>query len=241
MQVIPTVDISRGTCVRRKQGDSREEIVYPKTPMEYALQWEEAGAERLHVVDLDAADDTGDNFSLVEEIVRKTSAQVEVGGGIRSLESVKRYWDLGVSRVIMGTAAIENEDLICKAVGMIGEALVVDVASRDGLVRTHGWVRPTQTRAVDLLMRLHLNGVRRIIYTDTARDGMLEGPNFAELKKICEVAQNLTHQIKITGSGGASCIDDLVRADSLGVDEYIVGEALYKNRLTLGEIRAQFG
>ena len=236
MKVIPAIDIYDKKCVRLVRGKLDEVFTYPGTPAHNAQRWEDAGAERLHVVDINAAKIIGrNNLSLIKDIVRNTSLMVQVGGGIRTKEAVLYVWKLGVNRVILGTAAVTDRALVAWAAGLLKEALVVGVDAQDGIVMVDGWEKASKISARDLLLILADCGVQRINYTDTGRDGTLGGPNFKEIEKMMKYAQSLAHPIKVTPSGGSSSIADLVRLQELGVDEAIVGRALYENKFDLGE------
>ena len=232
MEVIPAIDLRGGKCVRLYQGDFAQETVYSDDPVEVALRWQEMGAARLHVVDLDgAAQGKPANLGVIESIARSLEAPIQMGGGIRDMAAVERAFGIGVKRVVIGTSAVSNPDLVesaCKRLG--SEALIVGVDTRDGLVATRGWRESTQVTAKDLILRMTALGVRRFIYTDISRDGAMTEPNFQEIERLVRDTD-----AKIVASGGVSSIERLRQLAALGVEGAIVGKALYENAIDLRE------
>ena len=235
MIVVPAVDIRRGRVVRLTQGQLQEEKVYGGSPVEAALAWEEQGAERLHVVDLDAAVGERPQLDAVEAVIRAVSIPVEVGGGLRALENAMRYRDRGAERVIFGTAAVASPGVVQEAVRLWPDAVAVALDARNGMVVVGGWSEITQVDAVELAERVKGWGVRRLQYTDVLRDGTLRGPNVPAIEEVCRSG------LRITAGGGVSILDDIRGLRTLadaGLDEIIVGRALYDRRFTLAEARA---
>ena len=232
MEVIPAIDLRGGKCVRLYQGDFAQETVYSDDPVEVALRWQEMGAARLHVVDLDgAAQGKPANLGVIESIARSLEAPIQMGGGIRDMAAVERAFGIGVKRVVIGTSAVSNPDLVesaCKRLG--SEALIVGVDTRDGLVATRGWRESTPVTAKDLILRMTALGVRRFIYTDISRDGAMTEPNFQEIERLVRDTD-----AKIVASGGVSSIERLRQLAALGVEGAIVGKALYENAIDLRE------
>ena len=232
MEVIPAIDLRGGKCVRLYQGDFAQETVYSDDPVEVALRWQEMGAARLHVVDLDgAAQGKPANLGVIESIARSLEAPIQMGGGIRDMAAVERAFGIGVKRVVIGTSAVSNPDLVesaCKRFG--SEALIVGVDTREGLVATRGWRESTQVTAKDLILRMTALGVRRFIYTDISRDGAMTEPNFQEIERLVRDTD-----AKIVASGGVSSIERLRQLAALGVEGAIVGKALYENAIDLRE------
>lgn len=231
MEVIPAIDLRGGCCVRLYQGDYAQETVFSADPVGVARHWEALGASRIHVVDLDgAARGEPVNTAVIAAIAQAVAIPIQVGGGLRTMEAIEHMLALGARRVILGTAAVENEALVAEACRRQGEAIVVGVDARDGMVAVRGWREGFVIRAEALVERMASLGVRRIIYTDIARDGTLGGPNF-------EATAALVRQSKvpIIVSGGIASLDDLRRLAQIGVEGAVVGRALYTGAIDLRE------
>ena len=231
MEIVPAIDIRGGRCVRLYQGDYGRETVYADDPVEMARRWQDEGAPRLHVVDLDGArDGLPTNAELVARIVAVARVPVQVGGGLRDMPAIQRYLGTGVDRAVLGTAAVKDRTLLAEALAEYGQRIVVSVDARAGQVAVQGWEQQTQLAAAELMSELANLGVSRFIYTDTARDGTLEGPNF-------QAIESLTARVgvPVIYAGGVSSIDDLVRLASLGLEGAIVGQALYTRDVVLRE------
>ena len=232
MIVVPAIDVRGGKVVRLKQGRLQDEHVYGKDPVEAARRFQEEGARRLHVVDLDAAIEGKPQPDVVEAIMGAVAIPVEVGGGLRTLENAMRYIQRGAQRVIFGTAVISDPGVVQEALVAFPDAVAVALDARNGRVTVGGWKEVTTVNAVALAERVKGWGVRRIQYTDVVRDGMLLGPNIEATAELARVAG-----LQITAAGGISTLDDITRlrrATPL-VDEVVVGKALYEKRFTLGE------
>jgi len=232
--VFPAVDIQEGKAVRLRRGDFEDATVFGDDPVDLACTWEAQGAEALHVVDLDAAR-TGElaNFAIVERIVKALDIPVQYGGGIRTATNLALVAGIGVRWVVMGTAAVTALDLLDDAVSWLGERLVVGLDCTDGMCATHGWQERSQMSAIRFSKILHEHGVTRVVYTDTARDGMLGGPNLIGLRDLAEVTP-----MEIILSGGIALLDDLRRLRRLNADNVvgvIVGRALYEKSFTLAQ------
>ena len=239
MIVFPAIDIQGGKAVRLRRGDFDDVTVFSDDPVELARLWQSQGAEALHVVDLDAAR-TGEltNFRLVEQIVQALDIPVQYGGGIRTSKSLAFMAGIGVHWAVMGTAAVTALDLLDDAVNWLGARLVVGLDCTNGMVATHGWQQRSQMSAIHLVKLLAEHGVERVVYTDTARDGMLGGPNLPGLKDLADVSQ-----LEIILSGGIGLLDDLKRLRRLDADKVvgvIVGRALYEKSFTLAQAQAVF-
>ncbi|EGQ21789.1 1-(5-phosphoribosyl)-5-[(5-phosphoribosylamino)methylideneamino] imidazole-4-carboxamide isomerase [Sporosarcina newyorkensis 2681] len=232
MILFPAIDIRGGKCVRLIQGDYRQEIVYNDSPTDMALEWQRQGAEYIHVVDLDGAK-TGDslNKKAIEAIVQAVTIPVQVGGGIRTMDIVDSHIDSGVSRVIIGTAAIQNPEFLKRAVEKYGKKIAVSIDARNGLVATDGWTETSNVKAVDLLQDLAEIGVETVVYTDIMKDGMLQGPNFEELQVMNEASS-----IDIIASGGVSTKDDIQKLAAQDMYGAIIGKALYEGKLSLEKL-----
>jgi phosphoribosylformimino-5-aminoimidazole carboxamide ribotide isomerase len=235
MIVVPAIDIRKGRVVRLVQGRTHEETLYGVDPAEMARRWEADGAERLHVVDLDAAIDGIQQPEAIGAVVAAVRIPVEVGGGIRTLEDAQRYRDIGVDRVIFGTAAVWRPDAVQAAVSRWPEAVAVALDARDGRVAVAGWNEMTGVDALELARTVEGWGVVRVQFTDVRRDGTLAGPNLEAVEALGRKTG-----LRITAAGGVSDVADLLRLAALqpfGVDEAIVGKALYEGRVSLAAAR----
>ena len=235
MLLIPAIDLRDGRCVRLRQGRYEDETVYFEDPIRMAKLWRVMNAKVLHLVDLDAARTSAgapvsDNRTVIARIAETLDIPVQVGGGVRTLEDVEAMLDLGVYRVVLGTAAVRTPELVSEAIDRFGTGrIVVGIDAKDGEVRTEGWEAGSGIGAVDLAVDMEARGVRRFVYTDISRDGTLEGPNIDAYR---EMGTALT-KAHVTASGGVGEYRDLLALQSLEVvrvDSVIVGRALYENR-----------
>ncbi len=229
MDIIPAIDIRGGRCVRLYQGDYSRETVFSEDPVAVALEWQAQGTRWLHLVDLDgAARGEPVNFPTIEAIVKQVHVAVEVGGGIRDEHTVRRLLDLGVKRVIVGTVAVEQPEMVAELCRKFGEAVVVGIDARDGYVATRGWLEGTGITALELARKMAGIGVRRIIYTDIKRDGTLTQPDFEAIGRMVRGAG-----LPVIAAGGISRLEDLERLKVLGVEGAIIGKALYTGDIDL--------
>ena len=234
MLVIPAIDLRDGRCVRLRQGRYEDETVYFEDPVRMAKLWRVMNAKVLHLVDLDAARTTAEgdahNREVIAEVASTLDVPVQVGGGIRTLDDIASMLSLGVYRIVLGTAAARNPDLVSQAVERFGSRhIVVGIDARDGEVMTEGWEAGSGLGAVEMAVDMERRGVRRIVYTDISRDGTLEGPN---LEAYRDMASHLS-AARITASGGVGEYRDLLALQAVeheGVDSVVVGRALYENR-----------
>jgi phosphoribosylformimino-5-aminoimidazole carboxamide ribotide isomerase len=234
MDVIPAIDLLNGHCVRLYQGDYEQSRTFSENPVEVALQWESQGANRLHLVDLDGAK-AGQpvNYPVIEAITQAIAIPVQVGGGLRDRVRVQQLFDLGVDRAILGTAAVENPELVAQLAQDFPGQIVIGIDARDGKVATRGWLETSEVNAVDLAQDMAQRGAAAIIYTDIHRDGTLSGPNLDTLR---ELAQSVN--IPIIASGGVSSLTDLLSLLALepqGVTGVIIGRAIYTGEVELRE------
>ena len=235
MLIIPAIDLRDGRCVRLTQGRRTEVKVYDGEPVRLAKEFKDAGAAMLHVVDLDGAfaDENARNRQVAREIIRAVKIPVQFGGGLRSADDVRRVIEYGAGRVVLGTLAAESPETLGELVRLFGARVCVGIDARDGWVLTRGWERREALPATELARRVAGAGVSRIVYTDVARDGMLQGVN---VEQTCVVARAAA--VPVTASGGVSSLADLARlreAGACGIDSVIVGKALYEGRFTLRE------
>ncbi|AUG58941.1 1-(5-phosphoribosyl)-5-[(5-phosphoribosylamino)methylideneamino]imidazole-4-carboxamide isomerase [Acetivibrio saccincola] len=231
MIIYPAVDIKDGRCVRLLQGEFDKVTVYSDDPLEMALKWESLGAEYLHVVDLDGAR-TGEpkNISITSKIAAKLNIPVQLGGGIRSIETIEKVISMGIRRVILGTSAVKNPDLVKQAVENFRENIVIGIDAKDGKVAIDGWEKTSEFTAIDFANKMVELGAKTIIYTDISRDGMLTGPNLDAMR---EMAQSV--DAEIIASGGVSNLKDIKNLKETGVSGVIVGKALYTGNVDLQE------
>jgi len=231
MEVIPAIDLKGGKCVRLYQGDYSRETVFSQEPIAVARRWQELGARRLHIVDLDgAAQGQLCHASLIWEMARSVEIPLQLGGGLRRLGVIQEVLELGVERAILGTVAIEDPDLIREACRKFGEGIIVSIDARKGYVATHGWRQRTRVTAVALAERMTALGVRRLIYTDIARDGTLTQPSFRAIARLVGKTD-----LPIIASGGISSLEHIRKLARLGVEGAIVGRALYTGDIDLRE------
>lgn len=230
MQLYPAIDMKGGKCVRLTQGLFQNVKVYSDRPSDMARLWCSQGASFLHLVDLDGAlAGRSVNEDAIKDIVKNVSVPTELGGGIRSREAVKNMLSLGISRVIIGTKAVENPEFIRDLIDEFGpEKIVVGVDAKNGMVAVEGWERVSSLTAEELCMTMKQYGVRHIIYTDISRDGMLTGPNVLATKDLTEKTG-----LDIIASGGVSSMEDLHHLAEAGVQGAIIGKALYEERVDL--------
>jgi phosphoribosylformimino-5-aminoimidazole carboxamide ribotide isomerase len=236
VRLYPAIDIQGGRAVRLRRGDFDTATVFSDDPLSLALYWEEMGAEVLHIVDLDAAR-TGEpvNFDLVDRIVNAVSVPVQYGGGVRNEKTLALVAGTKIRWTVIGTAAIISGDFMETARAWLGDRLVVGVDCDGGLVTTHGWQERSQMTALRFIKTLEKLGVKRVVYTDVTRDGMMMGPNFDELVELCEGTE-----VEVILSGGVSTLADLRRVGQIGAKNLIgaiIGRALYENAFTLAEAK----
>ena len=236
MVILPAIDLKGGKCVRLRQGRADDVTVYGDDPAAQAKDWADQGGQELHVVDLDGAfAGTPKHAEVIKSIIKAFGGPVEVGGGLRTPEALDAVIEAGVARAIIGSAALEDPEFLAKAVELYGDRIAVGIDARDGFVQTKGWVETTQTKATDLAAAVAKLGVKTIIYTDTATDGMLGGPNLTQMAAICDAAPTC----QITASGGVSSpfdVENLKALERPNLRAAIVGKALYDGRTTLKEM-----
>jgi phosphoribosylformimino-5-aminoimidazole carboxamide ribotide isomerase len=230
-EIYPAIDIHQGQCVRLYQGDYAKADVYDPSPANAAQRWVNAGATHLHVVDLDGAKAGHPvNVAAIAAIAQTVDVPIQLGGGIRSMDDVAQVLALGVKRVIIGTKAVQDPQFVQALVELHGDAIIVGVDARDGLVQTAGWLAGSQVRAEDLVAQMGDFGVQRIIYTDISRDGTLSEPNYDATAALLS-----PNGPKIIASGGVSRTDQLLTLARRGIHGVIVGRALYTGAVSLPE------
>ena len=236
MLLIPAIDLKNGRCVRLLQGEAAAETVYSDDPASMARSFEDAGAKRLHLVDLDGAfKGKGANLVSIRSILKNISIPVQLGGGLRNAENIEKMFELGVSSVVVGTMAVKNPDVLEEVIQRFtGEKVILGIDARDRKVSIEGWQEGTEIDDVEFALRWKKFGIQRIVFTDIARDGMLSGPN---LEALGDFARRTG--LKIVASGGVSSMEDLELLKTLevdGVDQVISGKAIYEGKLDLKEI-----
>lgn len=238
MNLLPAIDLMDGEVVRLRRGLATEKTIYSSDPVAFAKKWEDSGADWLHLVDLDAAF-SGEprNLAIVEKIRAAVNIPCELGGGMRDPEKIQSAFDAGIDRVILGTRACQSPETLADLCARFGGArLAVGIDAHNGLVAVKGWTETTTTLAADLAITAQNAGIRTIIYTDIATDGMLEGPNFGELEKLLSLLE-----CNLIASGGVSSAEDLQRLAAIPrLHGTIIGKALYDGRIT-GNLRALLG
>lgn len=234
MIVIPAIDLKEGKCVRLEQGLMEKDTVFCDNPADQAREWERQGAELLHIVDLDGAF-AGEpkNRASIEAIVKAIAIPTQLGGGIRDIPTIEAYLSLGIGRVILGTAAQRNPELVEEACRLFPGRIVVGIDAKNGMVAVQGWAEVTGVTAVDLARRFEGYGVAAIIYTDIARDGMMQGPNIEATGALAEAIS-----IPVIASGGVSSLEDienLIAIEASGIAGAITGKAVYTGAINLAE------
>ncbi len=237
--IYPAIDIRGGKCVRLVQGDYSQETIYNEDPIAAARDWEEQGGQWIHLVDLDGAKAGHPvNDELIGLIAKAVSVPVQVGGGLRRDEDVERLLGLGVSRVILGTAAIEDRAFVTRVLNKYGDAIAIGIDARNGLVATRGWLETSEVKAEDLAVELAAEGAQTFIFTDISRDGMMGGPNVEAILSLAKVSGRT-----VIASGGVSKPEDLERLAVYaeeGIGGAIVGKALYTGSISLAEAVSKF-
>ena len=231
--VYPAIDLRGGRCVRLKQGDFGRAKEYDADPVERARDWESQGAQAIHVVDLDGAEEGRPvQLELIRRIARAVGVPLQVGGGVRSIEDLRAVRGAGARRVVMGTAAVEDRDLRLRAVEEAGDSLLVALDARDGVIATHGWLRSSGVSVLDLSKELAADGVASVLYTDVARDGMNAGVALEGTAAVAEI-------IPTVASGGVRGTEEVAAlCRTPGVVGVVVGTALYEGRITLRDLMA---
>ena len=228
MQLYPAIDMLDGNAVRLRQG-RRDDVTIFGNPVDLAAKWREQGATYLHLVDLTAAfDGQTKHLPLIREVIRAFGGNVELGGGLRTMADIALRIEAGVTRCIIGTAAIEKPDLVKEACRAFPGQIAVGLDAKDGFVATRGWVETSALTAAEVALRMRDMGVATLIYTDISRDGMMQGPNFTATKRLIDKTQ-----MDIIGSGGVSSISDLLKLQEIGCAGAILGRAMYEGAFTV--------
>lgn len=231
MLIFPAIDLYGGKAIRLYKGDYQQMTVYSDSPVSVARDFEQKGAKWVHLVDLEGAKNgTTPNIEVVSQIARETSLLCEIGGGIRNMETVERYFEAGVSRVILGTAAVTDENFLTEAVDRYGEKIAVGVDIKDGMVAIKGWVEKSEYNAFDFCEKMQKIGVKTIICTDISKDGAMKGANHALYRELSE-----KFDMQIVASGGVSSMEDVEKLAGLDIYGAIIGKAYYTGAIDLKE------
>ncbi len=235
MKIFPAIDIKDKKCVRLIKGDFDNKTEYKISPVEQAGKYKDHGFKNLHIVDLDGAL-TGEtvNLDIIQEIVKKSNLKIEVGGGVRSIDSIKKYSDVGIEKVILGSAAIKDKNFLKEACEKFPKQIALGLDAKDGYLSVSGWKENSNKLTLDFLKEVNDFGVSRLIYTDINQDGTKQGPNFQETYKVADISN-----CPVVISGGVSSIDDIKKAKELNnknIEGIIVGKAIYDGDINLGEL-----
>ena len=231
MLIFPAIDLLNGAAVRLYKGDYQQKTVYSTDPVSVALDFKKCGAEAIHIVDLDGAKNgTTPNFELVCKIKQATGLFCEIGGGVRSMETIEKYLQCGIDRVILGTAAVENESFVTQAAEQYRERIAVGIDIKDGKVALKGWCETSEKDAFSLCEQIQRSGIKTVICTDISKDGAMSGTNRELYKILCE-----RFNMNITASGGVSSLDDVASLREMGIYGAIIGKAYYTGAIDLSE------
>ncbi|WP_333861354.1 1-(5-phosphoribosyl)-5-[(5-phosphoribosylamino)methylideneamino]imidazole-4-carboxamide isomerase [Clostridium sp.] len=231
MIILPAIDLKGGKCVRLYKGDMNSQEVVAKDPLETALKFKSEGARYIHMVDLDGAlRGNGENLDIISKVVKNVDVPIEVGGGIRNIETIDRFIKLGISRVILGTAALRDRNLVVEGVKNYGEKIAVGIDAKDGVPAADGWTTLSKTNYIDFGKEMEKIGVQTLIFTDISKDGTLEGTNVEQLLKLKNSVK-----CNVIASGGIKDIEDIKSLKKENVYGAIVGKAIYAKTLSLKE------
>ena len=235
MKILPAIDIKDKKCVRLVKGDFDNKTEYKISPVDQAVKYKDHGFKNLHIVDLDGAL-SGEivNLDIIQEIIKKSNLKIEVGGGVRNINSIKEYTDAGVEKVILGSAAIKNKNFLKEACENFPNQIALGLDAKDGYLSVSGWKENSNKLTLDFLQEVNDFGASRLIYTDINRDGMKQSPNFEETEKVAD-----TSNCPVIISGGVSSIDDIKKAKELNnnnIEGIIVGKAIYDGDINLDEL-----
>ncbi|SEN47773.1 1-(5-phosphoribosyl)-5-[(5-phosphoribosylamino)methylideneamino] imidazole-4-carboxamide isomerase [Amphibacillus marinus] len=229
MKILPAIDLLNGNCVRLYQGDFNQAEQVAQDPVEQLKTFINDGAELIHIVDLDGARDSqARQYQLIEDLCTQSTVPIQIGGGIRSMETVDQLMQAGASRLVLGTAAIENQSFLEQALAKYPEAIVVGIDAKNGRVATHGWEDVSSVDYLTFAKEMEQLGVQTIVFTDISKDGTMTGPNIEQLQAI-----NSSVNCKIVASGGISSLADIKALVAIGIEEAIVGKAIYQGTVTI--------
>lgn len=231
MQILPAVEIRSGKCVRLAQGDYQRETVYGDSPADMAIRWVNDGAKGLHVVDLDGArDGTTINFEPICEIVRQANVPIVLGGGIRDQATIQQYLDVGIDYLIVGTRALKDPQWAIQMAKKYPHQIILGLDAREGLLASDGWLKTTEHSVVDFAKQMANYPIAGIVFTDIAKDGTLDGPNFEAQKQLRDAVS-----VPVIASGGIANVEDISKLAAINMDGCVIGRALYEGRLTIAD------
>ncbi|WP_026895417.1 1-(5-phosphoribosyl)-5-[(5-phosphoribosylamino)methylideneamino]imidazole-4-carboxamide isomerase [Clostridiisalibacter paucivorans] len=237
MIIYPAIDIKDGKCVRLKQGKFKDITIYNDNPVQVAKDWEKKGAKYIHIVDLDGAlKGKSFNREIIKEIILSINIPIQIGGGIRTLEDITGYIDMGADKVIIGTKAIEDKRFLNDVLKKYRDNIVISIDAKDGLIAAHGWTSISSINAVDFIVELERMGIKTVVYTDISKDGMMKGPNFEMYSEIMDKSN-----IDIVASGGVSTIEDVFKLREMDVYGCIIGKALYNGNIDFECLNKKIG
>ena len=235
MIIFPAIDIKDGVCVRLIKGDFRQITSYENTPIDQAKKYSQNGFNNIHIVDLDGAlSGRLVNSNIIKEIVKKVKSKIQIGGGIRTIDDISRWIEIGIDRVVMGTAAVENIELLKTACNKFKNKIAVSLDVKDGLIALSGWKKQTNISVIDFIKKIQNFGVSRIIYTDINRDGTKQGPNIKDTVELSTKAK-----IPLVISGGVSSLEDIKKIKSLSnsnIEGVIIGKAIYDGDIKINDL-----
>jgi len=235
MIIFPAIDIKDGVCVRLVKGDFRQITSYENTPIDQATKYFQNGFNNIHIVDIDGAlHGRPVNSILIKEIIKKVKSKIQIGGGIRTIEDINRWIEMGIDRVVMGTAAVENLELLETACNKLKNKIAVSLDAKDGLIALSGWKKQTNISVIDFIKKIQNFGVSRIIYTDINRDGTKQGPNIEDTVELSSKAK-----IPLVISGGVSSLEDIKKIKSLSnsnIEGVIIGKAIYDGDIKINDL-----
>jgi phosphoribosylformimino-5-aminoimidazole carboxamide ribotide isomerase len=234
MDIIPAVDIKGGKCVRLRQGERSQETIYGEDPVLMAQKWQNAGARLLHIVDLDGAwAGKPQNYLVIQRIISSVNIPIQVGGGIRDFAAIRRYLDIGIERIILGSSALKNPSFIEEMCNEYPDKILLGIDTKEDYVAYDGWENVSEKNAIDVALQFQDSSIRAFIFTDICRDGMLEGPNIKAIEKFARKVNK-----PILAAGGIKSLEDilsLIKLEEIGLEGIIVGRALYEGTLDLRE------
>ena len=235
MIIFPAIDIKDGVCVRLIKGDFRQITSYENTPIDQATKYFQNGFNNIHIVDLDGAlRGRAVNSNIIKEIIKKVKSKIQIGGGIRTMDDIRRWIDMGVDKIVMGTAAVENIELLKTACNKFKNKIAVSLDVKDGLIALSGWQKQTNISAIDFIKKIQNFGVSRIIYTDIYKDGTKQGPNIKDTVELSNKAK-----IPLVISGGVSSLEDIKKIKSLdnsNIEGVIIGKAIYDGDIKISDL-----
>ena len=232
-EIIPAIDLLDGRVVRLYQGDYNRETIFSTDPIDTAKKWQDLGASRIHIVDLNGAKEGSlHHKNVIDKVVSNLSIPVQLGGGLRTIESVNEILNLGVQRVILGSVIVTNPDLVSDVITKYGDAIICGLDAKDGFIMVQGWEKSSKSDVFEVVEKLISIGAKRFIYTDISRDGTMEGPNIDSLRTFLATSS----PSRVIASGGVSSIKDVLELSTMGLEGVIIGKSLYSGAIDFTEL-----